>query len=91
MIKSDRETLGLTNDLHLVKIEEKHLKYLKYHNDNFDQEYKVVLSPRILEQESKGYFEKHFGSVNHLQLAIPEEYKPNKSFLEWHMDTVFQR
>ena len=35
MIKSDRETLGLTNDLHLVKIEEKHLKYLKYHNDNF--------------------------------------------------------
>lgn len=32
--KFDRETLGLTNDLHLVKIEEKHLKYLKYHNDN---------------------------------------------------------
>uniref|UniRef100_UPI00402766F4 HNH endonuclease n=1 Tax=Prevotella sp. TaxID=59823 RepID=UPI00402766F4 len=57
----------------------------------FDQEYKVVLSPHILEQESKGYFEKHFGSVNHLQLAIPEEYKPNKSFLEWHMDTIFQR
>lgn len=32
--KFDRETLGLTNDLRLVKIEEKHLKYLKYHNDN---------------------------------------------------------
>lgn len=32
--KFDRETFGLTNNLHLVKLEEQHLKYLKYHNDN---------------------------------------------------------
>ena len=32
--KFDRETIGLTNNLHLVKLEEQHLKYLKYHNDN---------------------------------------------------------
>lgn len=32
--KFDRETIGLTNDLHLVKFEEQHLKYLKYHNEN---------------------------------------------------------
>lgn len=32
--KFDRETIGLTNNLHLVKLEELHLKYLKYHNDN---------------------------------------------------------
>ena len=32
--KFDRETIGLTNDLHLVKLEEQHLKYLKYHNEN---------------------------------------------------------
>lgn len=30
----DRDTIGLTNDLHLVKFEEQHLKYLKYHNEN---------------------------------------------------------
>lgn len=33
--KFDRETIGLTNNLHLVKLEEQHLKYLKYHNDNY--------------------------------------------------------
>ena len=32
--KADRETIGLTNDLHLVKLDERHLRYLKYHNDN---------------------------------------------------------
>lgn len=32
--KFDREAIGLTNNLHLVKLEEQHLKYLKYHNDN---------------------------------------------------------
>lgn len=32
--KFDRENIGLTNNLHLVKLEEQHLKYLKYHNDN---------------------------------------------------------
>lgn len=57
----------------------------------FDQDYKVILSPRILEQESKCYFEKYFGSVNHRQLILPEEYKPDKVFLEWHMDAIFQR
>lgn len=57
----------------------------------FDQEYRVVLSPRILEQESKEYFDKYFGCMNHYSLAMPEEHRPNKAFLEWHMDTVFQR
>lgn len=32
--KFDRDTIGLTNDLHLVKFEDQHLKYLKYHNEN---------------------------------------------------------
>ncbi len=29
--KFDREAIGLTSDLHLVKLENQHLKYLKYH------------------------------------------------------------
>ena len=32
--KFDREAIGLTSDLHLVKLENQHLKYLKYHNEN---------------------------------------------------------
>lgn len=57
----------------------------------FDQNYNVVLSHRILEQETKDYYDKYFGSIEHVQLMLPEEHKPNKTFLEWHMDTIFQR
>lgn len=57
----------------------------------FDQNYRLVLSPRIIEQESKSYYDKYFGSMNQIQLALPEEHKPNKEFLEWHMDEIFQR
>lgn len=32
--KFDREAIGLTSDFHLVKLENQHLKYLKYHNEN---------------------------------------------------------
>lgn len=32
--KFDREAIGLTSDLHLVKLENQHLKYLKYHNED---------------------------------------------------------
>lgn len=32
--KFDRETIGITNEVHLVKFESQHLKYLKYHNEN---------------------------------------------------------
>ena len=32
--KFDRAAKGLTSDLHLVKLEDQHLKYLKYHNEN---------------------------------------------------------
>lgn len=49
------------------------------------------LLPRILDQEGKVYYEKYFGSINHVQLTMPEEHCPDKVFLEWHMDTRFQR
>lgn len=57
----------------------------------FDQDYRMILSSRILEQEGKAYYEKYFGSMNHVQLSMPEEHCPDKVFLEWHMDTIFQR
>lgn len=57
----------------------------------FGQDYRVILSPRILDQEGKAYYEKYFGSINHVLLTMPEEHCPDKVFLEWHMDTIFQR
>ena len=30
----DKDAIGLTNDMHLVKLDMRHLPYLKYHNEN---------------------------------------------------------
>ena len=30
----DKDVIGLTNDMHLVKLDMRHLPYLKYHNEN---------------------------------------------------------
>jgi len=57
----------------------------------FDNNYKVILSKRILNNCNKEYFEKFFGSIKHKQLVLPDEHHPNKLFLEWHMDEIFQR
>ncbi len=57
----------------------------------FTKDYRVVLSHRIQDKESKDYFQKYFIPVKNKILNMPERYKPSVQFLEWHMDEVFQR
>lgn len=57
----------------------------------FDKNYKVVLSDRLQENYEKPYYSNYFGSIKGLQMALPEEFKPDIHFLEWHMDEVFLR
>lgn len=57
----------------------------------FSQDYKVILSPLIIEQEGKDYYNKYFDIINHKSLNMPLRFAPNKKFLEWHMDEVFQK
>ena len=46
--KFDRDAIGLTSDLHLVKLEDQHLKYLKYHNENcFLLSFLILLMMRL--------------------------------------------
>lgn len=53
--------------------------------------YSVQLSSSLREYEDQSYYDKHFGSVEGIKLTMPEEYMPNRDFLAWHRDHVFQR
>ncbi len=57
----------------------------------FTKNYRVVLSSKILENETKDYYQKYFAPINHQTLIMPQRYLPNPLFLEWHMDKIFQR
>ena len=51
--------------------------------------YTVQLSSSLRECEDESYYDKHFGCVKGLKLAMPAEYIPNRDFLAWHRDNVF--
>ena len=53
-------------------------------------DYSVVLSSVLRENETKEYFDKHFGIIIGRKLMMPTEYLPNRDFLAYHREKVFQ-
>ena len=53
-------------------------------------DYSVVLSSVLRENKTKEYFDKHFGIIIGRKLMMPTEYLPNRDFLAYHRDKVFQ-
>lgn len=52
-------------------------------------DYTVQLSSALLENETKEYYEQHFGCIIGRKLTLPTEYLPNRDFLAYHRDKVF--
>lgn len=52
-------------------------------------DYSVVISSVLRENETKEYFDKHFGIIIGKKLMMPTEYLPNRDFLAYHRDKVF--
>lgn len=54
-------------------------------------DYTVCLSSVLREHETQEYFDKHFGIIIGKRLTMPTKFLPNREFLEYHYDCVFQR
>lgn len=52
-------------------------------------DYSVVLSSALQENEMKAYYDKHFGCIKGQKLTLPTEYLPSREFLAYHRDKVF--
>lgn len=52
-------------------------------------DYSVVLSSVLRENETKEYFDKHFGIIIGKKLMMPTHYLPNRDFLAYHREKVF--
>lgn len=51
--------------------------------------YSVILSSALQENETKAYYDKHFGCIKGQKLTLPTEYLPSREFLAYHRDKVF--
>lgn len=54
-------------------------------------DYSVILSSVLRENETKAYYDKHFGCLKGQKLTMPAEYLPNRNFLAYHREKVFVR
>lgn len=52
-------------------------------------DYCVILSTALQENETKAYYDKHFGCIKGQKLTLPTEYLPSREFLAYHRDKVF--
>jgi putative restriction endonuclease len=52
-------------------------------------DYKILLSSNLKQHTSKSYYEQYFKNIEGQIIIHPHSYLPNKSFLEWHLDTSF--
>ena len=50
---------------------------------------RFVLSSVLRENETKEYFDKHFGIILGKKLMMPTQYLPNRDFMAYHRDKVF--
>ena len=54
-------------------------------------DYTVCLSSALLEHEKQKYFDQHFRIIIGKKLMMPTEHLPNREFLEYHYDCIFQK
>jgi putative restriction endonuclease len=53
--------------------------------------YEVLLSATLQKNKSKDYFVKYFALIEKVKLQMPQKYLPKKEFLEWHLNTIFEK
>jgi putative restriction endonuclease len=53
--------------------------------------YEVVLSVNLQKNKGKDYFVKYFAPIEKVKLQMPQKYLPKQEFLEWHLETIFEK
>ena len=55
------------------------------------ENYTIILSQKIKTNSKENYYERFFNCIEGLKLTLPERYLPKKEFLEYHLDTIFNK
>lgn len=56
-----------------------------------DTNYEVILSSDLKKNKSKDYFIKYFAHIDKEKIHMPEKFMPNPEFLQWHLDSIFEK
>lgn len=56
-----------------------------------NQNYQVILSTGLKKKTISSFYQTHFGAIEHLKITEPIKYLPRPEFLEFHLDTIFDK
>lgn len=56
-----------------------------------NKNYEVILSTSLKKKQETSYYKNYFAPVENLKITEPLKYLPKKEFLEFHLDTIFQK
>lgn len=56
-----------------------------------NKNYEIILSTTLKKKKETLFFKNYFGSIENLKINQPIKYLPRKEFLEYHLDTIFQK
>lgn len=52
---------------------------------------KIILATKLKNYATKEYYQQHFKSIEGQTLLLPLKYHPKQEFLEFHLDTIFDK
>jgi putative restriction endonuclease len=56
-----------------------------------NKNYEVIFSTSLKMKKDTVFYKNHFASIDNLKIIEPLKYLPRKEFLEYHLDTIFQK
>lgn len=56
-----------------------------------NRNFQVILSASLKKKKETSFYQNHFASIENLKITHPIKYLPRKEFLEYHLDTIFDK
>ena len=53
--------------------------------------YEIIISTELKKKKQTSFYTNHFATVENLKITEPVKYLPRKEFLEYHLDTIFEK
>jgi putative restriction endonuclease len=53
--------------------------------------YEIIISTELKKKKETIFYSNHFASIENIKITEPVKYLPRKEFLEFHLDTIFQK
>jgi putative restriction endonuclease len=53
--------------------------------------YEIIFSDTIKKKKETEFFKKYFTSIENQKIIVAQKYSPRKEFLEYHLDTIFNK